>query len=358
MIRFALRRLGLLIPTLFGISILVFALMHLVPGDPAALVGVDSDGAVSANVDASAQVAGFRERYLFDLPLWKQYLHYVGPFNLSDDGHPWFGGSGEDRWNGLLALDFGREFLRPQVDVGSELWRRLSITLPLTAMALLLAYLISIPLGIYSAVRAGSLFDKTSALVVFALYALPTFWIGLLLQMSFGRTGLDSLPTLGLASPDAMDLDTGARVLDRLAHLVLPVLTYALGCLAYLSRQVRSGMLEVIGAEYVRTARAKGLPEFNVISKHAFRNSLLPLITLFGAVLPSLVGGSIVVETIFDIPGMGLYVYESLLRREYNAIMAAVLIGAVMTVVGMLTSDLLYAWLDPRIRLEGGSSDA
>ena len=353
MTRFVLRRLGLLIPTLFGISVLVFALMHLVPGDPAAMVGAEADGAVAANVDATAQIEGFRKRYLFDQPLWKQYLHYVGPFSLASDGHEWFGGSGRDPWNGLLVLDFGNEFLRPQVEVGSELLRRLAITLPLTALAILLAYLLSIPLGIYSAVKSGSVFDKSSAAFVFAMYALPTFWVGLLLQWAFGRTGLDWLPTIGLASTDAAELDGAARFLDRAAHLVLPVTCYAVGSLAYLSRQMRVGMIEVLGEDYVRMARAKGLSEYTVVSKHAFRNSLLPLVTLFATVLPALVGGSVVVETVFDIPGMGLYVYESLLRREYNAIMAAVLIGSLTTVAGLVCSDILYAWIDPRIRLSG-----
>ncbi|MFT5286264.1 MAG: peptide/nickel transport system permease protein, partial [Planctomycetota bacterium] len=282
----------MLIPTLFGISVLTFALMHLVPGDPAAMVGQESDGSVSANVDTSAQIEGFRRRYLFDQPLWKQYLHYIGPFDLSEDGHEWFGGSGRKPYGGVLALDLGTEFLRPQVHVGPELLRRLAITLPMTALAILLAYLLSIPLGIYSAVRSGSALDKGAAILVFALYALPTFWIGLLLQWAFGRTGLDWLPTLGLSSLETEGFSGLDHLLDRLRHLALPICCYTLGSLAYLSRQMRAGMIEVIGEDYIRTARAKGLPEITVITKHAFRNSVLPLVTVFASVLPALVGGS------------------------------------------------------------------
>jgi peptide/nickel transport system permease protein len=227
----------------------------------------------------------------------------------------------------------------------------------MTALAILLAYVVAIPLGILSAVRRGTAADRASTALVFVLYALPAFWVGLLLQWAFGRTGLDLFPTIGLASTDAGELSGPARFADALAHLVLPVTCYTLGSLAYLSRQMRAGMIEVVEADYVRTARAKGLPERTVILKHALRNSLLPLVTLFASVLPALVGGSIVVETVFDLPGMGRYVFESMMRREYNAILGAVLVGAVTTVAGLVLSDVLYAVLDPRIRVAGRSGD-
>ena len=353
MLPFVLRRLLLLIPSLIGISVVTFSLLHLVPGDAAVLSAQDADGGVRADVDVNALIEGFRERHLLDEPLWRQYLHYVGPFSMAPDGHRWFGGDGTDPWNGILALDLGNEFLRPQVAVAGELARRLRVTLPMTALAILCAYLISIPLGIFSAVRRGTLADRASTAIVFALYALPAFWLGLLLQWGFGRTGLGLFPTLGLASTDAGDLSSWGRFVDALMHLVLPVTCYTLGTVAYLSRQMRAGMIEVVRADYVRTARARGLPERTVIGKHALRNSMLPLVTLFASVLPALVGGSIVVETVFDLPGMGLYVFESMMRREYNAILGAVLFGAITTVVGLILSDVLYAALDPRIRVAG-----
>ncbi len=355
MLGFVLRRLLLLVPTVLGVSLVTFALVHLVPGDPAAFAGRDRDG-VAGDVDTEAVARGLRRRYLLDEPLWRQYLHYLGPFDLSPRGHTAFGGSGESPWNGVLALDLGTEFLRPQVEIAGELVRRLRVTLPMTGLALFLAYLIAIPLGMHSALRRGTLFDRAATTVVFALYAVPVFWAGLLLQQALGGAGLGWLPTLGLASPDGGELTGLAGFTDRLRHLVLPVTCYAYGSLAYLSRQMRAGMIEVVSSDFVRTARAKGLPERTVVLKHALRNSIVPLVTLFGSVLPALVGGSIVVETIFDVPGMGLYVYESLLRREYDAVLGAVLMGAVTTVAGVLLSDVLLAWVDPRVRIGGRAS--
>jgi peptide/nickel transport system permease protein len=347
---FVLRRLLLLIPTVLGVSVVTFALVHLVPGDPASFAGQDADGGVAADVDAAALAEGFRRRYLLDQPLWKQYLHYLGPFDLSERGHAWFGGSGERPWHGVLALDLGTEQLRPEVDIASELLRRLAITLPMTGLALLLAYALAIPLGVHAATRRGTVTERGTTALLFALYALPAFWAALLLQASLGGAGLGWLPTLGLASSDAGELTGLDALVDRLKHLVLPVTCYAYGSLAYLSRQMRAGMIEVVSQDFVRTARAKGLPERTVVWKHALRSSLVPLVTLFGSVLPALVGGSVVVETVFDVPGMGLYVYESLLRREVDAVLGAVLLGAVTTVAGILVSDVLHAWIDPRVR--------
>ncbi len=356
MIPFLLRRLLLLLVTVLGVSVVTFALVHVVPGDPSAFAARDVDGGVAANVDGGALAAGFRGRYLLDEPLWRQYLHYLGPFDLSPRGHRRFGGSGEHPWNGVLVLDLGRELLRPHVSIAGELGRRLRVTLPMTACSIVLAYLIAIPLGIHSALRRGTLADKTLTALVFALYALPAFWVGLLLQGAFGRAGLGWLPTLGLASPDAAELGGFEAFRDRVRHLVLPIATYTYGSLAYLSRQMRAGMVEVLGLDFVRTARAKGLSERQVVLGHALRNSLGPLVALFANVLPALVGGSIVVETVFDVPGMGSYVYESILRREYDAVLGAVLLGAATTVVGLALSDVLYAWLDPRIRIAGRSA--
>ena len=353
MASFVLRRLALSVPTLFGITLVTFLLLHAVPGDAATLTVRDADGGVRADVDAAALVEGFRERHLFHEPLWRRYLHHLGPFNLAPDGHPWFGGDGSDPWGGILALDLGSEYLRPQVDVAAELGRRLGVTLPVTGLALLLAYLVAIPLGILSAVRRGTRVDRATTALVFVLYATPAFFAALVLQWSFGKTGLGWFPALGIESPDAADLGLGARLFDRLAHLVLPVACYAAGTLAYLSRQMRAGMVEVIGEDFVRAARARGLSERAVLLRHALPNGLLPLVTLFASVLPALVGGSVVVETVFDLPGMGLYVFESLMRREYNVVLGATLLGAVTTVVGLVVSDLLVYALDPRVRLDG-----
>lgn len=340
MLPYVLRRVLLFVPTLLGITFLGFALLHLAPGDPAALAL--GGGSTESEVSAEA-VARFRHAYLLDQPLWKQYLHYVGPFDLSDEGHAWFGGSGAHAYGGLLAGDLKHELLRPHVPVADELGRRLAVTVPLAFAALLLAYAVALPLGILAAVRAGTPFDRASMLVVFVLYCVPTFWGALLLQLVFGATGLGWFPVIGLAGE-------GASFLEVLRHAVLPVVCLAYGGLAYLSRQMRAGLLEALTSDYVRSARAKGLPERLVVGKHALRNALLPVATLFGSVFPALIGGAVIVETIFDLPGVGRYAYEGLQQRDTCIVMATTTLTGVMTCLGILVSDLLTAALDPRIR--------
>ena len=233
-----------------------------------------------------------------------------------------------------------------------ELLKRLAVTVPLALCSTLLAYLLAIPIGILSAVRRGSRLDVASTLALFLLYAVPVFWAGLMLQLVFGRGGLDLLPVIGLHDKDAAELGRGAYLLDALRHLVLPVFCYTYGSWAYLSRQMRGAMLETIGQDYIRTARAKGLSERTVVLKHALRNSLIPILTLLASILPILIGGSIVIEVVFDLPGMGRYAFEALQLREYNVIMAVTLFAGLLTVAGILLSDLTYALVDPRIRYE------
>ena len=200
--------------------------------------------------------------------------------------------------------------------------------------------------------RRGTLGDKATTLVVFLLYSLPTFWVGLMLILMFGATGLDVFPVLGLQDKDADTFTTWQQILDVVWHCVLPVATLTYGGVAYLSRQMRAGMLETLRQDYVRTAVAKGLARRQVVFKHALRNSLIPVITIFASLLPILVGGSVLVESIFNIPGMGLYGFEALQLRDYPVIMATITASSVMTLVGFLVSDILYAVVDPRITYE------
>jgi peptide/nickel transport system permease protein len=342
-----------MIPTLLGISFLTFALMHLAPGDPAEVRFAGS------GADAQSQAAGvagaierFRAEHLLDQPLWKQYLHYLGPFDLSARGQRWFGGSGERPFGGLLTLDLEHELLRPEVSIRAELGRRLAVTVPFMLLAVLLSYAIAVPLALLAVLRRGSALDVGATVCVFLLYAAPTFWVGLLLQLAFGASGLGWLPVLGLADKEAADLGTFASWVDVARHALLPLVCLTYGGFAYLSRQMRSGMLEVMREDYIRTARAKGLGERAVVLRHALRNSLVPVVTLFASVLPTLIGGSVVVEYLFDIPGMGRYAFEGLLQRDYSVVMATTTLSAVLTLVGVLVSDVLCAWLDPRIRYE------
>jgi peptide/nickel transport system permease protein len=336
---YVLRRVAWFVPTLLGITFLTFALLQLAPGDPAE---VALAGGGENQVDAEA-LTRFRAAYLLDQPLWKQYLHYLGPFDLSREGHAWFGGTGAHPWGGLLCGDLKHEIHRPHVRVIDELGRRLRVTVPLAFAALVLAYLVALPLGILSAVRAGSLLDRAGVVFVLVLYCVPTFWAGLLLQLAFGAAGLAWLPVLGPAAE-------GASLGDTLRHAVLPVACLAYGSLAYLSRQMRAGMIETLSSDYVRAARAKGLPERVVLARHALRNALIPVATLFAGVFPALIGGSVIVETIFDLPGVGRYAYEGLQQRDYFVVMATTTLSGVMTCLGVLVSDLLTAALDPRIR--------
>jgi peptide/nickel transport system permease protein len=337
---YVLRRLALFVPTLLGITFLTFALLHLAPGDPArlALSGGNDDVEVGAEA-----LARFRAAYLLDRPLLVQYLHYLGPFDLSPAGHRWFGGDGSRPYGGLFLGDLKNEIHRPHVRVADELARRLRVTVPLAAASLLLAYLLALPLGVFSALRAGAALERASGAAVFLLYCLPTFWAGLLLQLAFGVTGLGWLPVVGLA-----DADAGA--LEVVRHALLPVACMAYGSAAYLSRQVRAGVIETLTSDYVRTARAKGLSERRVIVRHALRNGLLPIATLSATVFPALIGGAVIVETIFDLPGMGRYAFEGLEQRDYFVVMATTTLSGLMTCLGILVSDLLTAALDPRIR--------
>lgn len=347
---YLLRRLLALPAALIGITLVVFAAVHAAPGDPAELRPGGVPGEAGPGEVSDAAWRAFRERHLLDRPLARQYLHFLGPFDLSPRGHRWFGGSGEDPWHGLLALDLGGELHRPAVGVLDELARRLLVTVPLSAAALLLAYGLAIPLGLWSARRRGTRADGAVALALFGLHALPTFWVALLLVLVFGATGLDWLPTIGLASRGAEDWSAGARALDVLLHALLPVTTLALGSLAYLSRQMRAGLLDALPSTYVLAARAKGLSAEQALVRHALPNAALPILTLAASVLPALVGGSIVVESIFDLPGVGRYAYEGLVYRDYNVVLATATLSAAMTLAGLFAVDLAYAWIDPRIR--------
>ena len=353
MLNYIIRRLLWMIPTLFGITLLVFVSIRLAPGDPATvMMGVGSGGAMQEGSDYAERIEAFKHEHALDRNVLVQYLGFIGPFNVRPDGHELFGGSGKDPWGGLLVGDLGNELQRSNVPILEELGRRLKVTLLLSVISIFVTYLLSIPLGIFSAVRQGTTLDGVVTVVLFLLFSVPTFWAGLMLILAFGQSGLGWLPVLGLESKDSADLGRMAGLWDKALHLVLPVITYTYGSFAYLSRQMRVGMMDTIRQDYIRTARAKGLAEKTVVFKHALRNSLIPVVTLFASVLPILIGGSVVVEYVFDIPGMGRYAYEGLVQRDYNIIMATTTFSAFATLLGILCSDITYAIVDPRISYE------
>jgi peptide/nickel transport system permease protein len=252
----------------------------------------------------------------------------------------------------VVTLDFGTSYKdhRPVIEKIAE---RLPVTIELNLISIFLVYLIAIPVGVFSAVEQGTIRDKSMTVILFILYSLPNFWVAVLLIMFLGGGDfLDWFPIYGISSPE---LEGGAfltRLWDHLWHLVLPVFCLSYGGLAGLSRFMRAGMLEVIRQDYIRTARAKGLPEKLVIFKHAMRNSIIPIITLMGYLLPAMLGGSIIIESIFSIPGMGQLSFEAVLSRDYPVVMAIATISALLTLLGILISDLLYVWADPRITYE------
>ena len=338
-------------PTLLGITLLVFLGIRMAPGDPAS-VALSLGGDMQAGANSEGGVERLRHREGLDRSWALQYLGFIGPFNVKPDGHPWFGGSGKEPFGGLLCLDLGSEIGRPSVSIAGELGKRLKVTLPLAFSSMFLIYLLALPLGIYSARRSGTKLDTGLTLLLFLLYSIPGFWAGLMLIMGFGASGLDWLPVLGLHSKEAHTLSGFAYAWDVVLHSILPIATLTYAGLAYLSRQMRVGMLEVLSADYIRTARAKGLPERTVLLKHALRNALIPVITLVASILPLLIGGSLIVEVIFNLPGMGSYAYEGLQARDYGIIMATTTLSAVMTLLGMLLSDVAYAVADPRISYE------
>jgi peptide/nickel transport system permease protein len=287
---------------------------------------------------------------LLDQPLWKQYLHALGPFDLSPHGHRWFGGSGERPWHGVLALSFGREFHRPDVVVSEEIGRRLWVTVPLSLGSIVLAYALAIPIGVRSAVKRRSRAARGLDALLLALYSIPAFWGGLLLILAFGAAGLGWLPVIGLHDKDASTFGPARFAWDTFLHAILPVATLTYGGLAYLSRQMRAAMIETLAQDFIRAARARGLSERAIVWKHALRNSALPVITLFASVFPLAIGGSVIVESVFGLPGMGRYAYEGVLMRDYNVVLATTMLSAWMTLVGILVSDVLYALCDPRVR--------
>ena len=349
MLRYLTRRIAWMVPTFLGITLLVFAAARAVPGDAAALASAAPEGA-DPSLAGAAQRAQFRAEHMLDAPLWKQYVHFLGPWDLSPRGHPRFGGSGAHPWHGLLAFDFGNEYGRPTVPVAEEIARRLEVTVPFALVSMLLAFAIAIPIGVLSATRRGSFLERATAFALYALHATPTFWLGLMLVLVFGAAGLGWLPVVGLHDQDATSLAPADRFLDLARHAILPVATLTLPTLAYLSRQVKGEMVEALESGYVRAARARGLPEGAVVRGHALRNSLLPLITLAASILPAAIGGSIIVETVFALPGMGRYAYEGLLARDLNIVLATTTVSAWITFAAILLADLAYAIADPRIR--------
>ena len=335
---YIIKRLIFMVLTLFVITMVSYTMMRLAPGDPtrARMIGAQDQGMQRADRKESAAESLLREKYHLDKNPLIGYGYWLKDIVTRFD------------WGTSIRVDPGA----PVVKVIAE---RLPATLKLSIISIILVYACAIPIGIYAALRSGKLDERGVTLLLFILYSMPAFWVGLLMMMFFcGDLFMNIFPVAGL-EPDSFKTWGVSywRILAETArHYVLPVVCLTYGGLAGLSRYARVGILEIIRQDYVRTARAKGLPEWKVILKHVFRNSLIPLITLFAGLLPGLIAGSIIIEYIFSIHGMGNLAMLALSNRDYPLLMALFTIGAVLTLLGILVSDLLYAAVDPRITFE------
>ncbi|MHC4780585.1 MAG: ABC transporter permease, partial [Planctomycetota bacterium] len=255
-------------------------------------------------------------------------------------------------WN-LFHLDFGESLTYRGKSVNDLIWERLKVSITFALLSFLLAYTISIPIGIFSAVWKDSIPDRVITVVLFALYSLPSFFTAVILVRIFtiGKP-FDWFPSGGFEGPQAQSLPTFDYLVDVGWHLVLPVICLSYASFATLSRYMRAGLLEVIRSDYIRTARAKGLSEWVVILKHALRNGVIPILTMIGGILPALVGGSVIIEYIFNINGMGALIIEAIFQRDYNVVMADSLMVGFLVLCGVLVTDILYVTVDPRISFE------
>jgi peptide/nickel transport system permease protein len=322
---FLVRRLLVVVPLLIGITFVSFIVISLAPGGPLDFLEGESP-------DLSPEVKKqLTELYGLDKPLVVQYWSWL---------------------TRLARLDFGRSFLPDGKPVLTKIGERLPVTLLLNIVEMIIILAVAVPIGVLSAVRQGSSFDKVTTMFVFIGFATPDFWLALLLMSFFGAQ-LGWLPISGLRSMNWEYLSFWGQQLDFVSHLALPIVVATFGGLAGFSRYMRQSMLEVVRQDYVQTARAKGLSAQVVIGKHALRNALLPVVTILGLSLPGLIGGSVIIESIFAIPGMGQLMVQSIYARDYPVVMGNLVVVAVLTLFANLFADIAYGFVDPRIRLGG-----
>lgn len=325
MLTYVVRRLLYGVLTFFGITIAIFVLVHSVPGDPITFY-VGTHGAQSLS---RAVLDEIRHEHHLDESLFRQYVWWL---------------------RGIVTLDFGNSFADHRL-VTERIAEKMPNTILLNGIAFLVAALLGVPIGLWSAARSGRPIERASAVTTFLLYSLPSFWVALLL-MQFFSVRLNLLPLFGMTSDDYLDLNAAMKLADRAKHLILPVVTLAYAQLAIFARFSKSALTEVIRQDYIVTARAKGASSWAVLWHHAFRNALIPLITLLGLTLPYLISGSVIVEQIFQWDGIGRLYFDAILTRDYPTVLGLSVATAVATLIASLIADLLYAAADPRIRLE------
>jgi len=305
--------------TLFFVSVISFLIIHLAPGEPSQVDPLNPKF-------TPEMLERFRQEFHLNEPLYAQYIHFY-----------------KDLFTGRIVS------WKDNRSVLAKIWERFLNSLPLFVVGTLLTWTLSFPVGIRSAIYRGGLYDRSVTFLAYLLISIPGFFFAYILIILVVTTL--HVPVIGM---ETFGLDTsswGCMLMDRVWHLLIPSILGATGGIAVLSRYVRSQMLEVEGQDYVRTAKAKGLPPDVVHYKHALRNALLPFVTMFGLILPGLIGGSVIIESIFSWPGMGRMAYEAILARDYPIILTVNFISAVLVLAGTFVSDLLYLVVDPRIRL-------
>lgn len=343
MFEYILRRMLLVIPTLFGITLVVFVIINLAPGSPVeqklqqmrfgtggGASGINNTGGASSNKQGVSNevIEALNKQYGFDKPLHERYIKWL---------------------KNLSRLDFGESFTyeEPVIDV---IVSKFPVSIQFGIASFFLTYLICIPLGVWKAVKRGSAFDLVSSFILFVFYSIPSFMLGILLIVYFaGGSFYDWFPIGGLKSDNYAELTFAGQIWDRIMHFVLPLLCYMIGSFTTLTMLMRNSLIEEISKDYVRTARAKGLDEMTVYLKHALRNALIPIATGIGSFLSVFFAGSLLLETIFQLDGIGLLGYKSVLSRDYNVIMGLIFIQSVLFLVGNIVSDLMYVVVDPRI---------
>lgn len=339
MLKYFLRRLAILVPTLLGVTVVVFVIINMAPGGPIEqrlqqmrFSGGDSHAQSSSrggNQGVSDEVMmALKKQYGFDKPLHERYFLWL---------------------KNIATLNFGESFTyeEPVFDV---IVSKFPVSLQFGIISLILSYLISIPLGIMKAIKHGSLFDVSSSVILFIFYSIPSFMLAILLIVFLaGGSFYEIFPVGGLHSEFYDDLSVWEKLWDRIHHFTLPLICYTIGSFTSLTVLMKNSLIEEIKKDYVRTARAKGASEKVVYMKHALRNALIPIVTGLGGFLTVFFAGSLLLETIFQLDGIGLLSYKSILSRDYNVIMGLVFIQSALFLIGNVLSDFAYILVDPRI---------
>ena len=344
MASYIIKRLLLMIPTLLGVLLMTFAVIQFVPGGPVEQMVAQLQGRDSGGEGAATSGAGYRGRQGVDAERIAEIKALYG-FDKPAPERFWL------MIKQFACFDLGKSFFYPK-DVWDLVKEKLPVSISLGLWTFFLSYLISVPLGVAKAVRAGSRFDTWTSLIVLTGYAIPGFVLGVALLVIFGGQ-LQMFPLRGLTSANWSQLSWGARIVDYLWHIVLPVTASVLGAFAVTTMLTKNAMLEEIRKQYVLTARAKGLSERRVLWRHVFRNALIPLVTGFpGAFIGAFFTGSLLIETLFSLDGLGLLGFESVMRRDYPVVLGTLYLFTLIGLVTKLISDLCYVWVDPRVKFD------